>query len=95
MEGEPVTDSLYETIRADLKRADELDAYYERLPPHVTSEARAEAENLRDGVRRQLADMEARHEILRAAVEHVINDSPGTPETVKGWLRKALRGERP
>lgn len=31
-------------------------------------------------------------ERLEEAVNHVIADSPGTPETVKGYLRKAKRG---
>lgn len=30
---------------------------------------------------------------LREAILHVIADSPGTPETVKGYLRRALNGE--
>ncbi len=41
----------------------------------------------------QARDFEQRDRIksLRTAIEHVVNDSPGTPETVKGYLRKALR----
>lgn len=31
-------------------------------------------------------------ERLERAVRHVIDDSPGTPESVKDFLRKALRG---
>jgi hypothetical protein len=31
-------------------------------------------------------------ERLEQAVDHIIADSPGTPETVKGYLRKAKRG---
>lgn len=27
---------------------------------------------------------------LRAAIEHVVSDSPGTPDSVKAYLRKAL-----
>lgn len=29
-------------------------------------------------------------EALREAIEHVVNDSPGTPDSVKGYLRDAL-----
>jgi len=38
---------------------------------------------------------EARVEELERAIEHVVCDSPGTPETVKGYLRAALRGGSP
>lgn len=32
---------------------------------------------------------------MREAIEHVINDSPGTPESVKEYLRRKLAGEEP
>jgi hypothetical protein len=37
-------------------------------------------------------DFEQREQIkgLRAAIEHVVNDSPGTPDSVKRYLREAL-----
>ena len=31
-----------------------------------------------------------RYHALREAVEHVVNDSPGTPDSVKDYLRRAL-----
>ena len=32
---------------------------------------------------------------LKEAIRHVIADSPGTPETVKGYLRDVLKGAKP
>lgn len=36
-------------------------------------------------------ELEARVEHLTTAIKHVICDSPGTPDSVKGYLREALR----
>ena len=54
---------------------DALDVLDDRCSPRVREEADA-----------ALADLDA----LVQAVEHVVADSPGTPDSVKGYLRFAL-----
>lgn len=69
----------------DFCQRDELVAQAESIEATCARLLRA-AEAERDGLRDEVAN-------LRAAMRHVIEDSPGTPDWVKGYLRMALSGE--
>jgi hypothetical protein len=47
-------------------------------------------ERLQKDQRQWVEDLHAENERLRAAIRHVINDSPGTPQSMKQFLTKAL-----
>lgn len=91
--GDGSTDFFVEVRQSDLaaliSAVDERDGLLSQRWSHQNRAEVAE----RGHKASQARDFEQRDQIaaLRAGIEHVIIDSPGTPETVKGYLRKLLR----